>query len=80
METLVLREERPSFNYLNDFGGFWKPGAPRKFLLQSYTLIQSFSQSRFCSSSVLFQGRDLLSQSFLTRKVAASPASPGSFS
>jgi len=26
METLVLREERPSFNYLNDFGGFWKPG------------------------------------------------------
>jgi len=28
METLVLREERPSFNYLNDFGGFWKPGLP----------------------------------------------------
>jgi len=29
METLVLREERPSFNYLNDFGGFWKPGYKR---------------------------------------------------
>jgi len=32
MEILVLREERPSFNYLNDFGGFWKPGADRNTL------------------------------------------------
>jgi len=32
METLVLREERPPFNYPNDFGGFWKPGL---WLLQS---------------------------------------------
>jgi len=32
METLVLREERPSFNYLNDFGGFWKPGTVTSWL------------------------------------------------
>jgi len=35
METLVLREERPSFNYLNDFGGFWKPGTPARGVVKT---------------------------------------------